>query len=162
MNETYGASLLKLPEPSILPEMATIPGLDGQKMSKSYGNTIELFLDEKSLRKKIMGILTDSTPVEAPKDPATSSIVGLYRLFATPDEVATMENDFRAGGIGYGDFKKRLFGAIWEHFAPARARRAEIESDPASVDAVLRQGAERAGALAAATLARVRKAMGLE
>jgi len=161
MNETYGEGLLKLPEPSILPELATIPGLDGQKMSKSYGNTIELFLEEKALRKKIMGILTDSTPVEAPKDPATSSIVGLYRLFATPAEVARMEEEFRAGGVGYGEFKKRLFGAVWDHFAPARARRDEIVRDPGAVDAVLRRGAERAGALADATLSRVRKAMGL-
>jgi len=161
MNETYGASLLRLPEPSILPELATIPGLDGQKMSKSYDNTIELFLEEKALRKKIMGIQTDSTPVEAPKDPASSSIVGLYRLFASPGEVETMEAEFRAGGVGYGDFKKRLFGAVWEYFAPARARRAEIESDPAYVDEVLRRGAERAGTLASETLLRVRKAMGL-
>ena len=161
MNETFGANLLRLPEPSILPELATIPGLDGQKMSKSYGNTIELFLEEKALKKKIMGIVTDSTPVEAPKDPATSSIVALYKLFASPADVAQMEADFRAGGFGYGDFKKRLFGAIWEHFAPARARRAEIESDPGFIDNVLRHGAARANELASATLARVRKAMGL-
>ena len=161
MNEVFGANLLKEPEPSILPELATIPGLDGQKMSKSYGNTIELFLEEKSLRKKIMGIITDSTPVEAPKDPATSSIVALYRLFASPADVAQMEADFRAGGIGYGDFKKRLFGAIWEHFAPARARRAEIEANPAYVDQVLCAGAERANELANVTLGRVRKAVGL-
>jgi len=161
MNETFGAGLLKLPEPSILPELATIPGLDGQKMSKSYDNTIELFLEEKALRKKIMGIKTDSTPVEAPKDPTSSAIVGLYRLFASPEEVAAMEADFRAGGVGYGTFKQRLFEAVWEHFAPARARRAEIERDPGYVDGVLREGAERAGALASATLLRVRKAMGL-
>lgn len=162
MNETYGAGLLRIPEPSILPELATIPGLDGQKMSKSYGNTIELFLEEKALRKKIMGIQTDSTPVEAPKDPASSSIFGLYRLFASPGEVEKMEAEFRAGGVGYGDFKKRLFGTVWEHFAPARARREELARDPAYVDETLRRGAERAVALASATLARVRRAMGLD
>lgn len=161
MNEIYGADLLKLPEPSILPDLATIPGLDGQKMSKSYGNTIELFMEEKALRKKIMGIITDSTPVEAPKNPDTSSIVALYRLFADEADVAQMEHDFRAGGIGYGDFKKRLFGAIWEHFAPARERRAEIERNPDLVAEVLRNGAGRARALACATLSRVRKAVGL-
>ena len=161
MNEVYGANLLKLPEPAIQPEMAVIPGLDGQKMSKSYGNTIELFSEEKALRKKIMGIVTDSTPVESPKNPDESSIVALYRLFASPEEVSLMEQDFRAGGVGYGDFKKRLFGAIWEHFAHARTRRAQIAADPAYVDDVLRRGAERARALAVATVSRVRKAMGL-
>ena len=161
MNEVFGADLLKLPEPSILPELAVIPGLDGQKMSKSYGNTIELFLEEKALRKKIMGIVTDSTPVESPKDPAQSSILGLYRLFATQEAVACMEADFLSGGIGYGDFKKRLFAAVWEHFAPARARRTEIERDPAIVTEVLRRGAERARSLAGTTLSRVRKAVGL-
>lgn len=161
MNETFGADLFKLPEPSILPNLATIPGLDGQKMSKSYGNTIELFMEEKALKKKIMGIVTDSTPVEAPKDPANSSIVGLYRLFASEADVTQMEADFRAGGFGYGDFKKRLFAAIWEHFALARARRAELEADPGAIDEVLRKGAERANELANAVLGRVRKAMGL-
>jgi len=161
MNETFGAGLLRIPEPSILPDLATIPGLDGQKMSKSYDNTIELFLEEKALKKKIMGIVTDSTPVETPKDPTTSSIVALYRLFASPEEVAQMEADFRAGGFGYGDFKKRLFGAIWDHFAPARARRTEIESNPGYIDEVLQRGAERANELANVTLTRVRRAMGL-
>ena len=97
-------------------------------MSKSYDNTIELFLEEKALRKKIMGIVTDSTPVESPKDPTNSAIVALYRLFAPAAEVEKMEADFRAGGTGYGDFKKRLFGAIWDFFAPQRARRAELEA----------------------------------
>ena len=161
MNEIYGANLLKLPEPAIQPEMAVIPGLDGQKMSKSYDNTIELFSEEKQLRKKIMGIVTDSTPVESPKDPETSSIMALYRLFASKEDVAKMEADFRAGGVGYGDFKKRLFAAIWEHFAEARSRRAEIAADPGYVDRVLREGAERARTAACATLSRVRQAMGL-
>ena len=161
MNEVYGADLLKLPEPSTLPDLAVIPGLDGQKMSKSYGNTIELFLEEKALKKKIMGIVTDSTPVEAPKDPETSSILGLYRLFASREDVSRMEDEFRAGGVGYGDFKKRLFGAVWDHFAAARARRAEFERDPGIALEVLRRGAERARTVAGETLSRVRKAMGL-
>ena len=160
MNALYG-QIFKVPESSILPTVETIPGLDGQKMSKSYDNTIELFPEEKTLRKKIMGIVTDSTPVEAPKDPATSSIVALYRLFASEADVQTMEADFRAGGVGYGDFKKRLFGAIWDYFAPMRMRRAGLAADPHYVDRVLADGAERAAATAGPVMERVRRAVGL-
>lgn len=149
------------PKESILPTVETIPGLDGQKMSKSYNNTIELFDEEKSLRKKIMGIVTDSTPVEAPKDPSASSIVSLYKLVAGPSDVAQMEADFRNGGVGYGDFKKRLFGALWEYFGPQRNRRAELAADAAYVDKVLADGAERARAIAIPTIKRVRTAVGL-
>src|ERR1700674_695496 len=99
-NEIYG-QILKIPEPRIREEVATVVGLDGQKMSKSYGNTIEIFAPEKALRKKVMGIVTDSTPVEAPKDPSNSIIVQLYRLFASPAEVEAMTQSFRAGGTGY-------------------------------------------------------------
>jgi len=160
MNALYG-KILVVPEASILPEVATIPGLDGQKMSKSYGNTIELFEEEKALRKKVMAIQTDSTPVEAPKDPAHSSIVALYRLFASAADVAQMEADFRAGGLGYGVFKTRLFEAIWSYFAPMRARRAELAADPGYIDRVLADGAQRAGAVAEKVMARVRPAVGL-
>jgi tryptophanyl-tRNA synthetase len=160
MNALYGP-IFKVPEASILPSVQTIPGLDGQKMSKSYDNTIELFLEEKALRKKIMGITTDSTPVEAPKDPTTSSIVALYRFFAPEVDVEKMEADFRAGGVGYGDFKKRLFEAIWEFFAPQRARRAELAADPGYVDRVLADGAGRASATAEQVMTRVRRAVGL-
>ena len=159
-NESYGA-VFKLPEPSIREEVATILGLDGQKMSKSYGNTIELFLPEKTLRKKIMSIVTDSTPVEAPKDPANSAIISLYRLFATPDQVASMEHDFQAGGIGYGEFKTRLFEVIWESFAPMRQRRAELEADSGYVEQVLSDGASQARGVAQRTLTRVRRAIGI-
>jgi len=159
-NESYGA-VFKLPEPSIREEVATILGLDGQKMSKSYGNTIELFLPEKTLRKKIMSIVTDSTPVEAPKDPANSAIISLYRLFATPDQVASMEHDFQAGGIGYGEFKTRLFEVIWESFAPMRQRRAELEADSGYVQQVLSDGASQAREVAQRTLTRVRRAIGI-
>jgi tryptophanyl-tRNA synthetase len=159
-NRIYG-KLFVVPEPSIQSAVETIPGLDGQKMSKSYGNTVGLFEEEKALRKKIMGMVTDSTPVEESKDPTNSSLVGLYRLVASPAEVATMEEQFRAGGTGYGEFKKRLFGALWDHFAPMRARRAELERDPAYVDEVLRAGAERAGMVAEATMRRIREGVGL-
>jgi tryptophanyl-tRNA synthetase len=160
MNQVYGP-IFKIPEPSILPTVATIPGLDGQKMSKSYDNTIELFLEEKALKKKIMGIVTDSAAVEAPKDPAASSIVALYRFFAPEPDVAKMEAEFRSGGVGYGDFKKRLFGAIWEFFSPLRQRRAELAGDPSYVDGVLKAGAEKASSTANQVMERVRKAVGL-
>jgi tryptophanyl-tRNA synthetase len=159
-NERYGP-VFKLPEPSIRDEVATIVGLDGQKMSKSYGNTIELFLEERALRKRIMSIVTDSTPVQAPKDPANSTIVSLYRLFATPEELAAMEGDFRAGGFGYGDFKKRLFEIIWERFAPMRSRREELLANPEHVDEILAAGAGRARKVAEQTISRVRSAVGI-
>ncbi len=159
-NELYG-EVFKLPEPSIREEVATILGLDGQKMSKSYGNTIELFLPEKMLRKKIMSIVTDSTPVEAPKDPSNSAILSLYRLFAEPEMVASMEHDFQAGGVGYGEFKKRLFEVIWESFAPMRQRRTELDSSPGYVDHVLADGASRAQEVAQRTMTRVRGAVGI-
>ncbi len=161
MNQLYG-NVFKIPEASIVDTVATIPGLDGQKMSKSYGNTIELFPEEKALRKKIMAIVTDSTPVEAPKNPENSSIINLYKLFATPAEVEKMEADFRAGGTGYGDFKKRLFETIWEYFAPMRKRRAELAADPKYIDEVLAYGSRKANETASATLKRVRSAVGLE
>ncbi len=161
MNALYG-NVLVVPEASILPEVATIPGLDGRKMSKSYGNTIELFEEEKTLRKKIMAIVTDSTPVDAPKDPATSSIFALYQLFAGEADVARMEADFRAGGEGYGEFKKRLFDAVWSYFSEARIRREGLASDPSYVEGVLRAGAERAGAIAEGVMMRMRKAAGLQ
>jgi len=160
VNETYGPTF-KLPEAQISESVATVPGLDGRKMSKSYGNTIDIFMDEKALRKRVMSIVTDSTPLEAPKDPAGSNVVALYRLFATPEQVAQMEADHRAGGIGYGDFKKRLFEAIWEYFAPMRARRAELVARPDYVDDVLREGARRAREVAVETMERVRTTVGL-
>src|SRR4029079_17009007 len=147
-NRLYKSDLFVVPEASILPTVATIPGLDGQKMSKSYGNTIELFEEEKALRKKVMGITTDSTPVEQPKDPEKSSILGLYRLVTDSGAIAQMEEDFRIDGVGYGDFKKRLFEALWEYFSPFRQRRAELASDPGYLDRVLDDGESRSRAVA--------------
>ncbi|MBE2181568.1 MAG: tryptophan--tRNA ligase [Chthoniobacterales bacterium] len=160
MNETFG-DIFKLPEPSIREDAAVVPGTDGAKMSKSYGNTIEIFAEEKAMRKKFMGIVTDSTPVEAPKDPESSSIYQLYRLFSSADDAAAMAERFRAGGTGYGDFKKQLFGTVWEYFAPMRAKRAELEADPGYVDGILRTGAEKANAIAEKVMARVEAAVGL-
>ena len=160
-NEIYGETF-KMPESRIQETTAVVPGLDGQKMSKSYGNTIEIFADEKAVKKKIMGLVTDSTPVESPKDPADSTILALYRLVAPPEDAARMEDEFRAGGVGYGDFKKRLFGALWEYFAPMRARRAEILAEKGYLDDVLAHGARQARAAASHVMHRVRSAVGLK
>jgi tryptophanyl-tRNA synthetase len=161
MNHLYGEGLLRIPQPRIRESSAAVPGTDGAKMSKSYRNTIPLFETAKVTEKLIKGIKTDSTPVEDPKDPSDSIIVDLFRLVASPGEVEVMEEAFRKGGTGYGDFKKRLFSAIWEHFEPMRARRAELEANPDQVDAILRAGAEKARSVAAKVLSRVRQAVGL-
>jgi tryptophanyl-tRNA synthetase len=160
MNETYG-EIFKLPEPAIQESTAVVPGLDGAKMSKSYHNTIDLFAPENVLRKKIMGIKTDSTPVEAPKPVEGSVILALHKLVASEADHRAMENDFLNGGVGYGDLKKRLFVAVWDYFAPFRAMRAELESDPGHVDRVLADGAGKAAAVADAVMRRVRKAVGI-
>ena len=161
MNEAYGEGVARLPEPEISEELAVIPGLDGQKMSKSYGNTLEIFMEEKALRKRVMGIVTDSTPLEDPKDPAGSTLIALYKLFAPPAEVQRMTEEHLAGGVGYGDFKKRLFAAIWDFFAPMRERREALLRDPGQVDEILAAGAARARETAEVTLDRVRRAVGL-
>ncbi len=160
INELYG-EIFKLPEAMIRDESAAIPGTDGAKMSKSYGNTIELFLEEKTLKKKIMGIQTDSTPVESPKPVEGSAILDIYRHVASPSEYADMEADFKAGGKGYGDFKKRLFDAVWEYFSPMRAEREHIAADPGEVDRILRVGAERASRISEPVMDRLRQAIGL-
>jgi tryptophanyl-tRNA synthetase len=162
INEAFGEATLKLPEAQIAEEVAVVPGLDGRKMSKSYGNTIDIFMEEKALRKRVMSIVTDSTPLEAPKNPDGSIIVDLYRLFASKDDVERMKDEFRAGGIGYGHFKQRLFEVMWEHFAPMRARREEILSRPGYLDEVLDEGARRARSVAEGTMERVWRAVGMK
>jgi len=161
INELYG-EVFKLPEPMIRDESSAIPGTDGAKMSKSYGNTVELFLEEGALKKKIMGIQTDSTPVESPKPIEGSAILGIYRHVASPSDYAEMEAEFLSGGKGYGDFKKRLLGAVWEYFAPMRRERERIAADPGEVDRLLSEGAARATAIAAPVMERLRKAIGLK
>jgi tryptophanyl-tRNA synthetase len=160
MNETYG-ELFKLPEPRIQTATETVPGLDGQKMSKSYGNTIDIFGDEKETRKRVMSIVTDSNPVEAPKDPGTSTIFQLYSMLATQEEAAAMRESFQRGGTGYGDFKKQLFAKLWEYFEPMRKRREEILRDKSYVENVLSRGAQRANEVADKVMVRVRDAVGL-
>lgn len=161
MNEAFGEGLLKVPQPRIREETAVVPGLDGQKMSKSYDNTIQLFEEPGALKKKIMRIPTDSTPVEDPKPTEGSSILALYKLVACEADYATMIADFERGGTGYGDFKKRLLEAVTVFFAPMRERRAAIVADAGYVERVLKKGAEKARAVARPTLQRVRQAVGL-
>jgi tryptophanyl-tRNA synthetase len=150
-----------MPEAIIREETELVLGLDGRKMSKSYNNTLPIFGNEKELRKLVMKIVTDSTPVEEPKSTEDSAIIALYRLFASEADVAQMIADHQSGGFGYGDFKKRLADAYWDFFAPMRERRAEIVADLGYVAEVLRKGEERAREEAAKTLTRVRKAVGL-
>jgi tryptophanyl-tRNA synthetase len=160
MNETFG-QIFKLPEARIQAATETVPGIDGQKMSKSYGNNIDIFGDEKETRKRVMSIVTDSTPVEAPKDPARSTIFQLYSLFASKEEIEEMRDRFQKGGTGYGDFKKELFEKLWDYFAPMRKRRDEILADKSYIDNVLACGAKRANEIADQVMQRVRAAVGL-
>lgn len=160
MNEQYG-SVFKLPEARIKEATETVPGIDGQKMSKSYGNTIDIFGSEKETRKRVMSIVSDSKPIEAPKEPLMSTIFQLYSLVASEDEIEQMRGKFLQGGTGYGDFKKQLFEKLWSYFEPMRKRREEILRDPGYVDNVLARGAERANLEADKVMARVRAAVGL-
>ena len=160
-NESFGEGTVVLPDPIIREDTAVVIGLDGRKMSKSYHNTLPIFGEEKPLKKLIMKITTDSTPVEAPKPTEGSTILALYKLFASPADYAAMVADHENGGVGYGDLKKRLADAYWDFFAPMRVRRAEIETDPGYVDHVLAAGALRAREEAAKVLDRVRRAVGL-
>jgi tryptophanyl-tRNA synthetase len=160
-NLAYGETFV-VPESVIRDESAVVPGLDGQKMSKSYGNTLELFGDEKATRKKIMGIQMDSRSPAEPKPDADQNIaIRLLKVVAEAAYAREMEDKLRAGGLGYGDLKKALFEQVWNHFAAARARRAELVADTGHVDRVLREGAERARAIAGPVLERARKACGL-
>jgi tryptophanyl-tRNA synthetase len=160
-NAQYG-EVFTIPEPAIREAVAVVPGLDGQKMSKSYGNTIDLFGDEKETRARIMRIVTDSKALEDPKDPDTCNVFALYRLFATDTERAEMEARYRKGGYGYGSAKKALFESFWAAFEPMRRRRRELEADPDAVRAILERGAARASAEARRTLDRARRAVGLD
>jgi tryptophanyl-tRNA synthetase len=162
LNEAFGEGTVVLPEPIIREDTAVVPGTDGQKMSKSYHNTLPIFGDEKSSKKLVMkNIVTDSTPLEDPKPVENSTILALYKLFASEADYQVMVNDHLSGGFGYGHFKTRLADAYWEYFAPMRARRDEILEDPGYVNAVLARGAERAREEAAKVLDRVRRAVGL-
>jgi tryptophanyl-tRNA synthetase len=160
INELYG-EVFKLPEPRIQDESAVVPGVDGAKMSKSYDNTIPIFAEEKVFRKRIMAIQTDSTPVEDPKPLEGSTILSLYRLVAADEDYLKMEAAFRAGGRGYGDFKKQLFEILWTFFQPMREKRNELLNNPDLVDSILSAGSQRANEVASRVMARIRTATGL-
>lgn len=161
INDRYGQSTLVIPEAQIKENTAVVPGLDGQKMSKSYNNTIPLTGGKKAIRKLIMKIVTDSTPVEDPKPTDQSNVIALYQLFADEPQMAQMIADHEAGGFGYGDFKQRVFDAYWEHFADVRAKREELENNLDFVNQVIADGALVARAESAKVLDRVRHAVGL-
>jgi tryptophanyl-tRNA synthetase len=158
-NRAYG-DIFPLPDARLVKHGAKVPGTDGLKMSKSYNNTIEIFAEGKPLKKAVMGIVTDSTPVEAPKDPDQDTVFALYGLFATEEERSALAGRYRAGGMGYGEAKQMLLVKIDEQFAPAREKRKQLAADPALVEDVLRQGATKARAEALATMKLVRTAAG--
>ena len=160
-NNTFG-EVFTIPEPSISEDVAVVPGLDGQKMSKSYGNTIEIFGDVKAAKKRIMGIVTDSKTLEEAKDPETCNVFRLFKLFATAEQQAELAGRYRAGGMGYGTAKKELAELFEAYFAPMRAKRAELAANPGYVEDVLQAGAAKARKLASETVKRARQAVGLE
>ncbi|GHV54544.1 tryptophan--tRNA ligase [Spirochaetia bacterium] len=162
VNFNYKQEVLKVPQAAVQESVAVVPGLDGRKMSKSYGNTIPLFAPEKELRKLIMRIVTNSQGVEEPKDPEASQIYLLYKLFATAEEQASLAARYRAGGMGWGTAKEELFRVVNRELSPLRERFEAIMADPAALDATLERGVEKARPIAAATVRRFRKAAGID
>jgi len=160
-NNAFGADVLVLPEPYILEDVAVVPGIDGQKMSKSYSNTIEIFLTEKATQKRCAQIVTDSTPLEAPKDPDACNVFALLKLFAPGEQADEIAASYRAGGYGYGHAKGRLTELINETFAEPRQRYEQLLADPDYVRDVLRDGGRKAREVAEATMQRVRAAAGI-
>lgn len=160
-NAHYG-EVFTMPEAKIVPGAAKVPGTDGEKMSKSYDNTLALFGDPKELRKKIMRISTDSRPMEDPKDPESDHLFLLYRLFASSEQIEEVKAIYLRGGFGYGDIKKRLADAADAYLEPARQRRAALEGNPQLVDDILKKGAAKARQVAAAVLERAERACGLK
>ncbi len=160
-NNQFG-EVFTIPEPSIRESVAVVPGVDGQKMSKSYDNTLEIFGDPKVLKKRVMKIVTDCKELEEPKDPETCNVFALYKLFASDEELADLAARYRAGNFGYGTAKKELLAKINEHFAPMREKRAELQNNMDYVEEVLQQGAEKARIEVRKTLQAARKAVGLE
>ena len=162
VNSNYGKEILKVPQAVIQEEVAVIPGLDGRKMSKSYGNVVPLFASEKELRKTIMRVVTNSQAVEEPKDPDTSQIFLFYKLFASPEEQAALAARYRRGGMGWGEAKEELFRVANRELTPLRQRFNELMADPKQIDVILAKGAERARPIAAQTVNRFRKAAGID
>ncbi|MFC1608314.1 tryptophan--tRNA ligase, partial [Candidatus Latescibacterota bacterium] len=160
-NNTYGETFT-IPESEINDNVATVPGVDGMKMSKSYGNAIDIFTEQNVLKKKVMSIVTDSTPVEEPKNPDTCNVFALYRLFAPADDIRSMADRYRNGGVGYGEIKKELVELIWSYYKPYRIRREEYLGDMKKVRAILLEGADKARYHAVKTMRKVRRKMGME
>ena len=160
-NNQYG-EVFTIPKPSIRDSVAVVPGIDGQKMSKSYDNTLEIFGEPGPLKKRVMKIVTDCKELEEPKNPDTCNVFALYNLFATDEEAVDLAMRYRAGNFGYGTAKKELLAKINEHFAPMREKRTELENNMDFVEEVLRKGAEKARAETQKTLQAARKAVGLE
>jgi tryptophanyl-tRNA synthetase len=162
VNANYNQEVLKVPQAVVQDEVAVVPGLDGRKMSKSYDNTIPLFASEKEIHKLIMRVVTNSQGVEEPKDPETSQIFLLYRLFASVEEQNALARRYREGGMGWGEAKEELFRVVNRELSPLRERFQAILADPAGLDAILARGAEKARPIAAATVGRFRKAAGID
>jgi tryptophanyl-tRNA synthetase len=162
INANYGKQVLRVPQAAVQENVAVVPGLDGRKMSKSYNNTIPLFAPENKLQKTIMRIVTNSQGVAEPKDPDSSQIFLLYKLFADADEQAALASRYRAGGMGWGEAKEELFRVVNRTLAPMRERFDAIMSDIPALDKILAQGAEKARPIAAATVNRFRKAAGID
>lgn len=160
LNHTAGMDVLKLPEALIREEVMTVPGTDGRKMSKSYKNTIDIFAPEKDLNKQIMSIVTDSTPLEKPKNPDTCNVFALYSLLATPDQTAQMRLKYETGGYGYGHAKKELLSLILDKFSHAREQFNRLMDDPIELESLLQKGAAKARNEGAKVLQRVRKCLG--
>lgn len=159
-NHLYGPTFV-LPEPIIDQQLATIPGTDGQKMSKSYKNTIDIFIDRDELKKRVMGIITDTRGVNEVKDPDNCNLFALYRLFGSPEQTAEMRERYLNPGLKYVEAKKELIELIWSHFAPHREKRAELVKDPATIHDIMRSGAAKARMVAEQTMADVRQKIGL-
>ncbi|HOK00168.1 MAG TPA: tryptophan--tRNA ligase [Termitinemataceae bacterium] len=162
LNYNYKKDLLVIPQALIQEEVAVVPGLDGRKMSKSYNNTIPLFVPEKQLRKLIMRIVTNSQTVEEPKDPDKCQIFALYKLFATAEEQAQLAQRYRAGGMGWGEAKEALFQVMNRELTPIRERYEAYMANPTELDRILAEGAEKARAIARQTIQRLRRAIGIE
>ena len=159
-NETYGKEVFKLPKEKIVENVATVPGIDGDKMSKSYGNVINMFGSKKQLKKQIMNIVTDSTPLEEPKNP-DNNITKLYSLFATEEEVNTLKEKFLAGNFGYGHAKTELFDKFMDYFAPFQKKREELLQNMDYVNEILKKGASKAREIATKKVDEVRDVVGI-
>jgi tryptophanyl-tRNA synthetase len=159
-NNVFGDTFV-LPEPEISDDVAVVPGIDGQKMSKSYENTIEIFTDRATLKKRVMSVVTDARGVDEPKDPDNCNLYALYKLFSTPDELAALRERYLAPGLKYVDVKKELIERIWNFFAPHREKHDELMARPDTIRDILKHGADKARNVAMETLTQVRDKVGI-